>query len=61
MTLMGDSNISASVILHVHFRNIIQDLKKRDLYVILWTVNDPFEKKYLEEVLDVPYMTDTLE
>ena len=41
-------------------RSTIDYFKNRDMHLVLWTVNDPKEKKYFGECLNLPYMTDTL-
>ena len=34
--------------------------RSRNMHLVLWTVNDPNEKKYFGDSLKLPYMTDTL-
>ena len=41
-------------------RSTVDYFKTRDMHLMLWTVNDPKEKKYFGECLNLPYMTDTL-
>ena len=31
------------------------------MQLVVWTVNDPAEKKFFKEVLGVPYITDRIE
>ena len=36
----------------------VEWLKRKGLGIVLWTVNNPEEKKYFHNVLQLPYMTD---
>ena len=49
------------IIKPIIFSATVQFYRQCNIHVIPWTINDPVEKRYFEEVLKLPiYMTDSL-
>ena len=48
-------------VLHLLYRFKPDYYIKRDVSVVVWTINTQEERNYFEKVLDIPFLTDNVE